>query len=222
MSIRILDFTIVIVLLLFSSILLFCVEWIKLKIFTKKKILNANLTGEFAKIAVKYQEYNKNNKFDKTPGIKKYVKKVERVVHNYSFDVFSIKVYAFGDKTSNITQGDIENRKKIINELTSTEISEENKSIFYEMNDLLERIYKIQHPIKYFIMTLKKNALLQILKTFVKMLRMLLQVCIIISKTFLRFPKKKVKKKSETHYKQNFKSINLNINDKECTVVCAA
>lgn len=152
--------------LMLIQILTVVTKYIKTKIKINRELKKTKLSGEIAIIALKYIELNSENKYRNYVSIRKYMTQVEYIASNCLFDLDGLKF---------ISKNDVKRQKsckkltsKIVKEMS--EAPQEIVGLLTEFNDVMGKIYELQHPYKYRFAEFRRK-----IKNFALML--LLRIC---------------------------------------------
>lgn len=132
-----------------------------------KKIKNVELTEELSNIVLEYYDYFSKKELKGIPYIRAYILQAQEIIIKYPYNLFNLEVTTMNEVDKRDKKlGNPVRFEKVFEELINS--PEYVQKLFFRMNKVLENIYKVQHPVKYMQIQIKKNIKMQIIKVFLK------------------------------------------------------
>ncbi len=149
----------------------------------KKSVEQSELSNEILSIAIKYNSLTSENKYADLVHLKRYMNQSDYIVNNSIFDLEKLKF-----QRNPVTSKEKIEQKKYLDKLFEElkKAPDDVSELFFELNEILRKVYKYKHPFWYRFFEFKKNTELQILKILIKLLKFLLFM-VKISKTITDF-----------------------------------
>lgn len=141
--------------LILTELIIVVIDYYHRKRSIDKKIKNVELTEELSNIVLDYYECFSKKELMGVPNVRSYILQAQEIIIKHPYDLFNLEVATLSEiEKRDKRLGNPDNFEKLFKELFDS--PKNVQKLFFRVNRVLENIYKVQHPVKYMQIQIKK------------------------------------------------------------------